>query len=67
MTAQPPVERRQTIENFIKDKKYNQDPMLKEFGLHITEQFITVPARVLDQPSLVYAQNKVYFLNFELN
>lgn len=59
--ARPPAERRQTIENCIRDIKYNQDPVLKEFGIVVTEQFASIPARVLDQPSLAYAQNRVKF------
>lgn len=62
--ARPPAERRQTIENCIKDIKYNQDPVLKEFGIEIKEQFASVPARVLDQPSLAYHNNKVFILSF---
>lgn len=57
--ARPPQERRTTIENCIHDIKYNQDPVLKEFGVEVVEKFASVPARVLDQPSLAYGQNKV--------
>ncbi|KAL4119324.1 hypothetical protein QTP88_012145 [Uroleucon formosanum] len=56
--ARPPGERRQTIENCIKDIAYNKDPVLKDFGIEVKEQFASIPARVLDQPSLAYAQNK---------
>nr|QEI10611.1 argonaute 2 X2 [Myzus persicae] len=56
--ARPPGERRQTIENCIKDINYNDDNVLKDFGIEVTEQFASIPARVLDQPSLAYAQNK---------
>lgn len=59
--ARPPGERRQTIENCIKDITYNKDPVLKDFGIEVKEQFASIPARVLDQPSLAYAQNKVKF------
>lgn len=54
--ARPPAERRQTIETCIRDIKYNQDPVLREFGIEVKEQFATVPARVLEQPSLAYGQ-----------
>ncbi|KAF0766388.1 protein argonaute-2-like [Aphis craccivora] len=54
----PPRERQLAIENSIKNINYSQDPVLKEFGVDITEQFASIPARVLDQPSLTYAQNK---------
>lgn len=59
--ARPPAERRQTIENCIKDIKYFKDDVLKEFGIEVKEQFASIPARVLDQPSLAYAQNRVNF------
>lgn len=54
-----PRERQQAIENSIKNINYSQDPVLKEFGIDVKEQFASIPARVLDQPSLTYAQNKV--------
>ncbi|XP_016662198.1 protein argonaute-2 isoform X1 [Acyrthosiphon pisum] len=56
--ARPPGERRQTIENCIRDIAYNKDPVLKDFGIEVKEHFASIPARVLDQPSLAYAQNK---------
>lgn len=65
--ARPPGERRQTIENCIKDINYNDDNVLKDFGIEVTEQFASIPARVLDQPSLAYAQNKVNFKILWLN
>lgn len=57
--ARPPLERKQTIENCIKDIKYNADNVLQEFGVEVDEKFTSVPARVLDQPSLAYAYKKV--------
>lgn len=57
--ARPPAERRQTIENCIKDIRYNQDPVLKDFGIEVQEQFAKIPARVLDQPTLAYAQKVI--------
>ncbi|XP_026820735.1 protein argonaute-2-like [Rhopalosiphum maidis] len=56
--ARPPAERRQTIENCIKDIKYNQDPVLNEFGISVTENFASIPARVLPQPVLSYANGE---------
>ncbi|KAF0756787.1 protein argonaute-2-like, partial [Aphis craccivora] len=55
--ARPPTERKQAIANSLRNIKYSQDPVLKEFGVDIKEQFASVPARVLDQPSLAYAHN----------
>lgn len=58
--ARPPAERRQTIENSIRDIRYNQDPVLKDFGIEVKEQFACIPARVLDQPTLAYAQKVIH-------
>lgn len=56
--ARPPSERRKTIENCIKDIQYNTDNVLKDFGIEVGNKFTSVPARVLEQPSLAY-KNKV--------
>lgn len=56
-----PAERQNLIENAIKHVNYNQDPVLKHFSIKVEENMISVPARVLDQPFLEYAQNKVNF------
>jgi len=60
--ARPPSERRQTIENCIKNINYSEDEVLKEFGIEVQNKFASIPARILDQPSLAYAQNKVLLL-----
>lgn len=57
--ARQPTERKKTIENCITDIKYNEDAVLKEFGVDVKEQFACISARVLEQPSLAYGQNKV--------
>jgi len=57
--ARPPAERRQTIENCIKDIKYNQDPVLNEFGIEVSDKFAEIPARVLPQPILSYANGVI--------
>ncbi|VVC42413.1 Hypothetical protein CINCED_3A015370 [Cinara cedri] len=56
--VRPPKERQHTIEKCINDMKYNQDPVLREFGINVQEKFACIPARILDQPSLTYFQNK---------
>lgn len=58
-SARPPVDRQESIYGCIKEIQYNQDAVLKEFGIEVSEQFASVPARVLEQPSLSYWQNKV--------
>ncbi|XP_025202202.1 protein argonaute-2-like [Melanaphis sacchari] len=57
-TVRPPVERRQAIESAFRNIRFDEDPVLKEFGISIKEQFASVPARVLDQPFLAYAENR---------
>lgn len=61
--ARPPAERRQTIEQCIRDIKYNEDAVLKEFGVSVSEKFASIPTRILDQPSLAYA-HKVNIFEF---
>lgn len=59
MSSCSPTERQSIIENSLKNVSYNQDPVLKHFSIKVEENMISVPARVLDQPLLEYAQNKV--------
>ncbi|XP_050538341.1 protein argonaute-2-like isoform X4 [Daktulosphaira vitifoliae] len=56
--ARPPSDRRNNIENSIKEINYNADPVLKEFGIEIQESFANIPARVLDQPVLSYQDQR---------
>jgi len=43
--------------------KYNNDAIFKECEIAYTNQLITVPARILNQPSLNY-KNSVHFFSF---
>ncbi|XP_050530868.1 protein argonaute-2-like isoform X2 [Daktulosphaira vitifoliae] len=58
IAARPPSERRCSIENSIKEINYNHDLVLKEFGIEVQQCFASIPARVLDQPSLIYCAQK---------
>lgn len=37
---------------------FNQDPCIREFGISVAENFTKVNARVLEPPSLEYANNR---------
>lgn len=39
--------------------RHNQDPCMKEFGISVSGEFETVPARVLDPPQLKYLKENV--------
>lgn len=54
----PSIEK-QLIANRIEDLKHNNDSLFEEFGVRISTQFATIPAKVLDHPSLTYAHNTV--------
>jgi len=60
-----PAERQSRIENCLKQVNYNLDAVLKHFSIKVKENLTSVPARVLDQPHLEYAQKKVNFEVFE--
>ncbi|VVC34538.1 Piwi domain,Ribonuclease H-like domain,PAZ domain,Protein argonaute, N-terminal [Cinara cedri] len=53
--AQSPNEGRSNIKN---DTKYNDEKVLNKFDIKVHKKLATIPARVLDQPSLAYFQNK---------
>lgn len=59
-----PSERQNITGNSLKHVNYNQDPILNQFSIKVEENLMSVPARVLDQPFLEYAQNKVNFKVF---
>lgn len=54
-TAVPPALRKGMIEKHIKDINFNQDPVLKEFGVKVESNLHQIEqARVLPPPTLVY-------------
>lgn len=59
--SRPPAERKENIKSCIQNIKYPEDDVLKDFGIEVSGNFVSVPARVLDQPSLFYAYKKVCF------
>lgn len=50
-----PAELQANIAESVVNMKFSKDPVLKDFGIEITEKLASVPARVLDQPTLQYA------------
>ena len=37
---------------------HNEDPCIKEFGISVNDEFVDIPARVLDPPQINYANNE---------
>lgn len=54
-TAQPAHKREQTILNIVREAKFDRDPVVKEFGLSVSSEMVSVPARVLAPPTLMYS------------
>lgn len=53
-TCQRPYEREENIMRIIKERKYGENQLVKEFGLLVTEIPVSVDARVLPVPMLQY-------------
>ena len=58
-TAKPADEREERIKSIVNEAKFNDDPLVKEFGMTISSEMISVPARVLQPPTLQYDQNTI--------
>ncbi|XP_031786529.1 protein argonaute-2 [Nasonia vitripennis] len=52
-------ERKNKIMNAFNSMRHNEDPCMKEFGVSVSGEFETVPARVLDPPQLRYQNQNV--------
>ena len=57
-TAQPADERERTIRDIMRKTKFNDDPVVKKFGMSVSSDMVQVPARVLQPPTLQYDQDK---------
>ncbi|KAJ4745605.1 Argonaute protein [Rhynchospora pubera] len=55
-TCQRPSDRESSIANMVRHNDYNNDKYAKEFGIKVTDQLITVDARVLPAPTLKYSE-----------
>jgi len=53
-TAVPPADRLDQIQRHVKNIKFEQDPVLQEFGVSVDTKLHQVDARVLPPPTLVY-------------
>ncbi|XP_021767509.1 protein argonaute MEL1-like [Chenopodium quinoa] len=53
-TCQKPLERESKIIEMVKENRYSEDQMVKQFGMKMTEEPVTVDARVLPPPKLKY-------------
>ena len=59
-TAQPADVRERRIKSIVNEAKFNDDPLVKEFGMTVSSDMISVPARVLQPPTLQYCdQNTI--------
>ncbi|CAH0387529.1 unnamed protein product [Bemisia tabaci] len=56
--AQPPEVRKEKILRAIQMAKYNQSPVVKDFGIEVNETMASVDARILETPSVEYAKPK---------
>ena len=58
VTCQPPNDRKTVIEKAVKTTlAYSQNPYLKSIGLEVSSEMMTVPARVLPAPKVVFKGN----------
>ncbi|KAK9690039.1 hypothetical protein RND81_09G100200 [Saponaria officinalis] len=53
-TALRPYERADQLKKTVEQNNYNKDQLIKEFGLHVNNDFTLVEARVLPPPKLLY-------------
>uniref|UniRef100_A0A803MLG5 Uncharacterized protein n=1 Tax=Chenopodium quinoa TaxID=63459 RepID=A0A803MLG5_CHEQI len=53
-TCQRPELREESIKKMVKDNRYTENQMTKEFGMNISEMCTTIDARVLPPPMLKY-------------
>ncbi len=57
-TVQKPSDRMHEIEMAVKNNlKYKENPYLESFGLKVGDEMMTVPARVLPAPKVVFKNN----------
>jgi len=58
-TIQKPFQRKKQIESSSQSiLKFNQNEYLKSFGLQVSNSLMTIPARVLPAPNVVFAKGK---------
>lgn len=51
--------RRDKIMDMLRRISHNQSPALNQFGINVGNEFLNVPARVLDAPTLQYKNSTV--------
>nr|WDW26278.1 AGO-2 [Amrasca biguttula biguttula] len=56
--ARPANERKERIMEALRRAGFNRDPCINEFGITVDENFTKVHARVLNAPTLEYANNQ---------
>ena len=58
-TVQPADVRERRVNGIVKEAKFSADPLVKEFGMTVSSEMVSVPARVLKPPTLQYDQNRI--------
>ncbi|WVW78435.1 hypothetical protein I302_100389 [Kwoniella bestiolae CBS 10118] len=62
--AKPPPERQSTIQGWRMKLDYSNLPKIKAWGVEVNKNMMTVPARVLNPPNVLYGNNKSLRANF---
>ncbi|OCF58805.1 argonaute [Kwoniella mangroviensis CBS 10435] len=62
--AKPPPEREATINSWRLKLDYSNLPKIKAWGVEVNKNMMTVPARVLNPPNVLYGQGKSLRANF---
>ncbi|KAF8791225.1 Protein argonaute-2-like protein [Argiope bruennichi] len=57
-TSQPPKKRLEEIKETITSARFNEDPCVREFGLKVSTEPLSLEGRVLEPPDVIYKDNK---------
>ncbi|GFQ99361.1 protein argonaute-2 [Trichonephila clavata] len=58
-TAKPPKKRFEEIRDSLKRANFNMDPCLKEFGVKVSPEPISLDGRIIEAPNVRYLEQKV--------
>lgn len=59
-----PAYRKETIERLINDTRFDEDPFLTNFGIHLNPKMLSIDGRVLSHPLLAYGGNRTVIKMF---
>ncbi|CAL1287887.1 unnamed protein product [Larinioides sclopetarius] len=57
-TANPPKERFNKIKETIKSANFNQDPCVREFGMKVSNELLSLDARKIEAPTVRYSNER---------